>query len=167
VDRRGPPSMPRRAGYPWTEQMSRKMLRNVEKRGIHAARNGAGSNFGSVADIRTEIHGPWLIRSRFTCDPPPTDLPILGLFSIEIPGFSVLKCYLPMTKAKPVWLCFGAFPSLPTPFLRIHRPPGTLLSSLPVHPGRSPPAAPSPDANWLVFQLDFAISRPNCKPFMD
>jgi hypothetical protein len=31
----------------------------------------------------------------------------LGLFSIEIPGFSVLKCYLPMTKVKPVWLCFG------------------------------------------------------------
>ena len=145
----------RRAGYPWTEQMSRKMLRNVEKRGVHAARNGAGSNFGSVADIRTEIHGPWLIRSRFTCDPPPTDLPILGLFSIEIPGFSVLKCYLPMTKAKPVWLCFGAFPSLPTPFLRIHRPPGTLLSSLPVHPGRSPPAAPSPDTNWLRFPARF------------
>ena len=155
VDRRGPPSMPRRAGYPWTEQMSRKMLRNVEKRGVHAARNGAGSNCGSVADIRTEIHGPWLIRSRFTCDPPPTDLPILGLFSIEIPGFSVLRCYLPMTKAKPVWLCFGAFPSLPTPFLRIHRPPGTLLSSLPVHPGRSPPAAPSPDANWLRFPARF------------
>src|SRR5271165_3265256 len=27
-------------GHPWTEQMSRKMLRNVEKRGVHAARNG-------------------------------------------------------------------------------------------------------------------------------
>jgi len=99
------------------------MLRNVEKRRVHAARNVAGSNFGSVADIRTEMHGPWLIRSRFTCDPPPTDLSILGLFSIEIPGFSVLRCYLPMTKAKPE---FG-----------------------------------------FVFQLDFAISRPNCKPFID
>src|SRR5271165_5070229 len=30
----------RRTGYPWTEQMSRKMLRNVEKRGVHTARNG-------------------------------------------------------------------------------------------------------------------------------
>ena len=30
----------RRAGYPWTGQMARKMLRNVEKRGIQAARNG-------------------------------------------------------------------------------------------------------------------------------
>jgi hypothetical protein len=30
----------RRAGYPGTEQMSRKMLRNVEKRGVHTARNG-------------------------------------------------------------------------------------------------------------------------------
>jgi hypothetical protein len=30
----------RRAGYPWTEQMARKMLRNVEKRGVQAARNG-------------------------------------------------------------------------------------------------------------------------------
>jgi hypothetical protein len=26
-----------RAGYAWTEQMSRKMLRNVEKRGVHTA----------------------------------------------------------------------------------------------------------------------------------
>src|SRR5208337_73298 len=31
---------PRRAGYPWPEQMSRKMYRNVEKRGVHTARNG-------------------------------------------------------------------------------------------------------------------------------
>ena len=38
VNHRGPPSMSRRAGYPWTEQMSRKMLRNVEKRGVQAAR---------------------------------------------------------------------------------------------------------------------------------
>src|SRR5271157_4534709 len=29
----------RRVGYPWTEQMSRKMLRNVEKRGVHAVGN--------------------------------------------------------------------------------------------------------------------------------
>src|SRR5208282_3268562 len=27
----------RRAGYPWPEQMDRKMLRNVEKRGVQAA----------------------------------------------------------------------------------------------------------------------------------
>src|SRR5208282_27429 len=31
VNHRGPPSMSRRAGYPWSEQMARKMLRNVEK----------------------------------------------------------------------------------------------------------------------------------------
>ena len=30
----------RRAGYPWTEQMARKMLRNVEKRGVQSAVNG-------------------------------------------------------------------------------------------------------------------------------
>src|SRR5271166_3070200 len=30
----------RGVGYPWPEQMARKMLRNVEKRGVHAARNG-------------------------------------------------------------------------------------------------------------------------------
>ena len=40
VNYRGPPSMSRRVGYPWPEQMSRKMLRNVEKRGVHAPRNG-------------------------------------------------------------------------------------------------------------------------------
>ena len=31
VNHRGPPSMSRRVGYPWPEQMARKMLRNVEK----------------------------------------------------------------------------------------------------------------------------------------
>ena len=30
----------RRAGYPWTGQMTRKMLRNVEKRGVQSAVNG-------------------------------------------------------------------------------------------------------------------------------
>ena len=40
VNHRGPPSMSRRVGYPWPEQMTRKMLRNVEKRGVHTARNG-------------------------------------------------------------------------------------------------------------------------------
>ena len=40
LNRQSPPSIPRRAGYPGTEQMSRKMLRNVEKRAVHTARNG-------------------------------------------------------------------------------------------------------------------------------
>ena len=40
LNHRGPPSMSRRVGYPWPEQMDRKMLRNVEKRGVHTARNG-------------------------------------------------------------------------------------------------------------------------------
>ena len=34
----------RRAGYPWTEQMARKMLRNVEKRGVQAARDGTSED---------------------------------------------------------------------------------------------------------------------------
>ena len=33
----------RRAGYPYSEQMDRKMLRNVEKRGVHTARNSSSS----------------------------------------------------------------------------------------------------------------------------
>ena len=40
VNHRGPPSMSRRVGYPWPEQMARKMYRNVEKRGAHTARKG-------------------------------------------------------------------------------------------------------------------------------
>ena len=40
LNHRGPPSMSRRVGYPWPEQMARKILRNVEKRGVHTARNG-------------------------------------------------------------------------------------------------------------------------------
>ena len=43
VNHRGPPSMSRRAGYPYPEQMDRKMLRNVEKRGVHTARNSSSS----------------------------------------------------------------------------------------------------------------------------
>ena len=39
VNHRGPPSMSE-GGHPWPEQMARKMLRNVEKRGVHTARNG-------------------------------------------------------------------------------------------------------------------------------
>jgi len=34
----------RRDGYPWPEQMARKMLRNVEKRGVQAARNGPSAD---------------------------------------------------------------------------------------------------------------------------
>jgi hypothetical protein len=40
VNHRGPPSMSRRVRYQRTEQMGRKMYRNVEKRGVHTARNG-------------------------------------------------------------------------------------------------------------------------------
>ena len=38
-----PVDVARRAGYPWPEQMTRKMLRNVEKRGVQAARNAPNS----------------------------------------------------------------------------------------------------------------------------
>ena len=51
----------RRTGYPWTEQMARKMLRNVEKRGVHAARNGHGSKAGhssEVADVDARRRRP-------------------------------------------------------------------------------------------------------------
>ena len=51
VDSRGPPPLPRRAGYPWTEQMARKMLRNVEIRGVHPARNGHSSNAGHSSRV--------------------------------------------------------------------------------------------------------------------
>ena len=41
LNRQSPPSIPRaELGIHRTEQMSRKMLRNVEKRGVHTARNG-------------------------------------------------------------------------------------------------------------------------------
>ncbi len=47
----------RRAGYPWTEQMNRKMLRNVEKRGVQAARNGPSEDSKCWQRIELGIHG--------------------------------------------------------------------------------------------------------------
>src|SRR5271157_4577075 len=66
VNRRGPPALAaRRAGYPWPEQMDRKMSR---KRGVHAARNGRGHNSwrpGNVVGPQRPIimwHSPPAIR---------------------------------------------------------------------------------------------------------
>ncbi len=47
-----------RVEYPWSEQMDRKMLRNVEKRGVQAARDGpslppCASKNGDAARIKT------------------------------------------------------------------------------------------------------------------
>jgi hypothetical protein len=47
----------RRARYPRPEQMARKMLRNVEIRGVHAARNGPSEDRKSWQHIELGIHG--------------------------------------------------------------------------------------------------------------
>ena len=47
----------RRAGYPWPEQMDRKMLRNVEKRGVHAARNDPSADGKYWQRLELGIHG--------------------------------------------------------------------------------------------------------------
>src|SRR5208337_3354854 len=47
----------RRAGYPWTEQMSRKMSRNVEKRGVQAAGNGPSEDRKCWQGVELCIHG--------------------------------------------------------------------------------------------------------------
>jgi hypothetical protein len=58
VNRRGSAvAAARRAGYPWTEQMARKMLRNVEKRGVQAARNGPSEDSKCWQRIELGIHG--------------------------------------------------------------------------------------------------------------
>src|SRR5271165_7175707 len=44
-------------GHPWTEQMSRKMLRYVEKRGVHAARNGPSEDRKCWQRVELGIHG--------------------------------------------------------------------------------------------------------------
>ena len=46
-----------RAGYPWPEQMARKMLRNVEKRGVQAARNAPSEDRKCWQRIELGIHG--------------------------------------------------------------------------------------------------------------
>src|SRR5271157_1488796 len=65
VNRRGPPPFAaRRAGYPWTEQMDRKMLRNVEIRGVHAAENGPSSDRKYWQRLELGIRGlnRWTIK---------------------------------------------------------------------------------------------------------
>src|SRR5208337_3176633 len=54
----------RRAGYPWTEQMDRKMLRNVEIRGVHAAGNGPSSDRKCWQRLELGIHGlnRWTVK---------------------------------------------------------------------------------------------------------
>src|SRR5271157_5044273 len=47
----------RRAGYRWTEQMSRKMSRNVEKRGVHAAGNAPSEDRKCWQGVELCIHG--------------------------------------------------------------------------------------------------------------
>src|SRR5208337_3800516 len=46
----------RRAGNPSPEQMARKMLRNVEKRGVHAARNGPSEDRKCWRRVELGIH---------------------------------------------------------------------------------------------------------------
>src|SRR5271157_1062428 len=46
----------RGVGYPWPEQMARKMLRNVEKRGVHAARNGPSEDGKCWHRLELGIH---------------------------------------------------------------------------------------------------------------
>ena len=54
----------RRAGYPWTEQMDRKMLRNVEIRGVHAAGNGPSSDRKYWQRLELGIHSlnRWTVK---------------------------------------------------------------------------------------------------------
>jgi hypothetical protein len=47
----------RRAGSPWPEQMARKMLRNVEKRGVHAAGNAPSEDRKCWQGVELCIHG--------------------------------------------------------------------------------------------------------------
>src|SRR5271157_1489019 len=47
----------RAAGYPWPEQMDHKMSRNVEKRGVQAARNCPSADRKCWQRVRLGIHG--------------------------------------------------------------------------------------------------------------
>ncbi len=52
----------RAPGYPWPEQMARKMLRNVEKRGVQAARNGPSEH--RKAKTTTQGNSPASSRAQ-------------------------------------------------------------------------------------------------------
>ena len=80
----------------------------------------------------------------------------MGLFSCSIPPWFVLSCNLPMTNARAIWLCFGAFLSPPASSLQLHWPLATDHHS-PV-PRSTPGPAGSGHAqtfpHWLLPDTD-------------
>ena len=91
----------RRAGYPWTEQMSRKMLRNVEKRGVQAARNSRART-GSL-DIALSGRGQPLSGAREAWLAPNVPLPSTSpwpRFSHYSPLTALLSPHAPRRRPK-------------------------------------------------------------------
>ncbi len=136
--------------------MSRKMLRNVEKRGVHAPRNGpslppcvAKAEMSTAGRLEVEKGG---VRAASNARHPltsnltphaPRRSPLaagreLGLISWSIPPSFVVSPNVPMSNTLAVWLCFGAFLSPPAPSLWIHWPLTTPLSP---HASRPKPHA--------------------------
>ncbi len=65
MNRRGPPPLPRaEMGIHGLKQMDRKMLRNVEIRGVHAAGNGPSSDRKCWQRLELGIHGlnRWTVK---------------------------------------------------------------------------------------------------------
>ncbi len=133
----------RRAGYPWTEQMSRKMSRNVEKRGVHAApalreealprpraqrmcrgvhteSSADRSEMGQIDRSRRRRGCAGALRHKI-CTASLDNRPLIhGFFFRQIPHSFVLSSNVSTTNARAIWLRFGAFLSPSAPWLRIH-----------------------------------------------
>jgi len=115
----------RRAGYPYSEQMNRKMLRNAEKRGVHTARNGPSERERRGPPFLAPGKRGWPPTSSWPLFSRPTSLAAgrkLGSFSGSIPPYFVLSHNMPMIYTTSNWLRFGAFLSPLAPSLRIHWP---------------------------------------------
>src|SRR5208337_5020752 len=123
----------RRAGYPWTEQMSRKMSKKVEKRGVHAARlplepGGTGSKLSYRSQHAQRSGDRDRAGSSHTCLRRIAAGRELGMFSCSIPPSFVLSHNMSMINTTSNWLCSGAFHSPPVPSLSIRWPLVTFLS---------------------------------------
>jgi len=111
-----------RVVYSRTEQMSRKMLRNVEKRGVHTASlplepGWTGSKLSLAIRTRPAFGGTRPSRLISHVLASHCRRRKLGLLSCSISPSFVLSHNMSMVNTTSNWLCFGAFHPPPVPSL--------------------------------------------------
>jgi len=138
--------MPRRAGYPWTEQMSRKLSRNVLKTrssrsqtAAYARRDRKQAFLSVTSSPSLRVTQPSRLISHLHASY--CRRPEMGSFSGSIPPSFVLSYNMPTINTTSNWLCSGAFRSLPALCFRFTGH-SSLATRHPPHDLRGPPSMP-------------------------